>query len=73
MNDVVDALDLTDLLVAVILSLDFLIHGTDEDLPPSSWNYFRGQFDVQLFTNLYFIEKNGRGDIATGKCKLMRP
>ena len=30
--------------------------------------YFRGQFDVQLFSNLRFIENNGRGGIAWGQC-----
>ena len=35
--------------------------------------YFSGQFDVQLFADLKFIESNGRGDIAAGSCKLVRP
>ena len=35
--------------------------------------YFRGQFDVQIFSNLFFVENNGRGSIAMGKCKLTRP
>ena len=33
--------------------------------------YFRGQFDVQIFSNLNFIENNGRGDIAFGKCDVV--
>jgi hypothetical protein len=32
---------------------------------------FAGQFDVQLFENsMTFIENNGRGSIAMGKCSL---
>ena len=33
--------------------------------------YFSGQFDVQIFDNLSFIENNGRGDIAFGKCDVI--
>lgn len=33
--------------------------------------YFSGQFDVQIFDNLNFIESNGRGDIAFGKCDVV--
>ena len=36
----------------------------------SKYYYFRGQFDVQLFSNLTFVENNGRGSIAFGKCIL---
>ena len=35
--------------------------------------YFRGHFDVQLFTDLSFIENNGRGSIGRGKCSVTRP
>jgi len=34
--------------------------------------YFRGQLDVQIFDNLSFIENNGRGDIAFGRCDLLK-
>lgn len=34
---------------------------------------FRGQFDVQLFSDLAFIENSGRGDISFGKCKVISP
>jgi len=30
--------------------------------------YFRGQFDLQIFDGLNFIENNGRGSITTGNC-----
>ena len=33
--------------------------------------YFSGQFDVQIFSNLNFIENNGRGDLAFGKCDVV--
>ena len=35
--------------------------------------YFRGHFDVQMFTDFSFIENNGRGSIGRGKCRVMRP
>ena len=31
--------------------------------------YFTGQFDVQLFTDMRFVENNGRGGISYGKCE----
>ena len=34
---------------------------------------FRGQFDVQLFPSLFFVENNGRGGIAFGKCRVVSP
>ncbi|MDA8615061.1 hypothetical protein N9L55_03065 [Alphaproteobacteria bacterium] len=30
--------------------------------------YYRGQFDVQVFSNNRFIENNGRGTISFGQC-----
>ncbi len=30
--------------------------------------YFKGQFDVQLYADMSFIENNGRGSISFGKC-----
>ena len=30
--------------------------------------YYRGQFDVQVFSNNRFIENNGRGTISFGHC-----
>jgi hypothetical protein len=31
--------------------------------------YFKGQFDVQLFPDMNFVENNGRGGISYGKCE----
>ena len=31
--------------------------------------FFKGQFDVQLFSDLSFIENNGRGGVSYGKCE----
>lgn len=31
--------------------------------------YLRGQFDVQVFETGDFVENNGRGSIATGRCE----
>ena len=36
----------------------------------SKYYYFRGQFDVQVFGDLSFIENNGRGTIAFGQCEI---
>ncbi len=34
---------------------------------------FSSHFDMQIFSNLTFIENNGRGDIAYGKCRITSP
>jgi hypothetical protein len=34
---------------------------------------FRSQLDFQLFPDLSFVENNGRGGIAYGKCHLVSP
>ena len=31
--------------------------------------FFKGQFDVQLFPDLNFVENNGRGGVSYGKCE----
>jgi hypothetical protein len=31
--------------------------------------YFSGQFDVQLYPDMKFVENNGRGGISYGMCK----
>ena len=33
----------------------------------------RSQFDVQIFSDLSFVENNGRGDVAFGKCDVVAP
>lgn len=35
--------------------------------------FFRSQFNLQVFTNLNFVEDNGRGIISFGKCELTAP
>jgi hypothetical protein len=45
MNDEDEDLDLTDPLVAGILSLAFLIQGTDDDLPPHIMDLIRDIVD----------------------------
>jgi len=34
---------------------------------------FRSQFDIQLFSELSYVENNGRGGILFGKCELVKP
>jgi len=34
---------------------------------------FRSQFDVQIFSSLSFVENNGRGDVACGRCDVVAP
>ena len=34
---------------------------------------FNSQFDVQIFSSLVFVENNGRGGIAFGKCRVVSP
>jgi len=44
-----------------------------ENVKIKKYYVFRSQFDVQLFSNLSFVENNGRGGIAYGKCKVIAP
>lgn len=48
--------------------VDRVAHDTNVDL--KKFYVFRSQFDVQLFSNLQFVENNGRGGLAFGKCTL---
>ena len=34
--------------------------------------FFKGQFDVQLFPDMNFVENNGRGGVSYGKCEKLR-
>lgn len=45
----------------------------DEHVKIKKYYVFRSQFDVQLFPDLLFVENNGRGGIAYGKCSLVAP
>ena len=45
----------------------------DENAKIKKFYVFRSQFDVQLSSDLNFIENNGRGDIAFGECALVSP
>lgn len=45
----------------------------DDNASVKKYYVFRSQFDVQLFQDLFFIENNGRGDIAFGHCILASP
>jgi hypothetical protein len=42
---------------------------TDKYVGIKKFYYFTGQFDVQLFPDMQFVENNGRGVIAYGKCE----
>jgi hypothetical protein len=45
----------------------------DENVKIKKFYVFRSHFDVQLFSNLRFIENNGRGTIAFGNCRIVSP
>jgi hypothetical protein len=45
----------------------------DQNAKIKKYYVFRSQFDVQLFSDLSFIENNGRGGIAYGKCRVVAP
>lgn len=45
----------------------------DEYVKIKKYYLFRSQFDVQLFPDLSFIENNGRGSVAYGKCRFTAP
>ena len=34
---------------------------------------FGSQADVQIFSDLSFVENNGRGSVAYGKCRVIAP
>lgn len=46
---------------------------TDSFVKHKKYYYFNGQFDVQIFSNLEFLENNGRGNISFGKCSVIAP
>ena len=43
----------------------------DEKVNIKKYYAFRSQFDVQVFSDLHFVENNGRGGIAFGKCNVV--
>ncbi len=45
----------------------------DYNVKIKKYYLFGSQFDVQLFASLLFVENNGRGSIAFGKCNVVAP
>jgi hypothetical protein len=45
----------------------------DEHVKIKKYYVLRSHFDVQVFPDLSFVENNGRGDIAFGKCNVVAP
>ncbi|MEE8058530.1 MAG: hypothetical protein V3T17_11945 [Pseudomonadales bacterium] len=45
----------------------------DENVKIKKYYVFSSQFDVQVFSNLSFVENNGRGGISFGKCNVTSP
>ncbi len=45
----------------------------DANVKVKKYYVFASQFDVQLYQTLFFVENNGRGGIAFGKCVLHSP
>jgi len=41
----------------------------DKNVGIKKFYYFTGQFDVQLYPDMRFVENNGRGGISYGKCE----
>lgn len=41
---------------------------TDKFVGIKKFYYFTGQFDVQLYPDMRFVENNGRGGISYGSC-----
>ncbi len=42
----------------------------DEHIKSKKFYVFRSQFDFQIFSDLSFVENNGRGGVSYGKCAL---
>lgn len=51
--------------------VDKISHDTNVKI--KKYYVFRSHFDVQLFSDLSFIENNGRGGIAFGECIISSP
>jgi hypothetical protein len=45
----------------------------DEKVKIKKYYVFQSQYDVQLFSDLSFVENNGRGGVAYGKCRVVAP
>lgn len=45
----------------------------DERIKSKKFYVFHSQFDFQLFSDLSFVENNGRGGVSYGKCTLTSP
>lgn len=45
----------------------------DQNVKIKKYYVFRSHFDVQVFSDLSFVENNGRGGIAFGKCVVTAP
>ena len=45
----------------------------DDNVKIKKYYVFQSHFDMQIFRNLFFVENNGRGDIAYGKCAITVP
>ncbi|MGE0530205.1 MAG: hypothetical protein AB7G40_10145 [Hyphomonadaceae bacterium] len=42
----------------------------DAQIGARKYYYFRGQFDLQIFSDGTFLENNGRGSVALGSCSV---
>jgi hypothetical protein len=45
----------------------------DDKVMIKKYYVFGSQFDFQLFPNLLFVENNGRGGVAYGRCSIVSP
>jgi len=45
----------------------------DENVKIKKYYVLRSHFDVQVFSDLSFVENNGRGGVAFGKCSVVAP
>ena len=45
----------------------------DEKVKIKKYYVFRSQFDVQIFSDLSFVENNGRGGVGYGQCRVVAP
>lgn len=45
----------------------------DENIKAKKYYVFRSQYDLQIYSNLSFVENNGRSGIAFGDCAIVSP
>jgi hypothetical protein len=68
-----DRYDVDRIAVDEVMDADPALPGQYRKMKIRKYYRFRGQFDVQVFPSLTFVENNGRRGIAYGTCRVVSP